>query len=160
MRADDAANRRVELLGSGPVELGRPIDWLRDPNAGHRWPPGYAPRIEYANLDRPSDVKLPWEISRVHWLLPAGQAYLLTGDERYAESARDVLDEWIAANPYAGTVNWSVTMEVALRILSWSWLLGALGRSEAWRDDGFRGRFLRRSGSTATTPPGISSAPT
>ena len=141
--AEDAVERRVDLLGSGVVELGRPIDWLRDPKTGYRWPSGYAPRLEYANLDRPSDVKLPWEISRVQWLLPAGQAYLLTGEERYAESARDVLDEWIAANPYAGTVNWSVTMEAALRILSWSWLLGALGHSEAWRDDGFRGRLLR-----------------
>jgi len=141
--AEDAVARRVDVLGSGPVELGRPIDWLRDPKTGHRWPPGYAPRLEYANLDRPSDVKLPWELSRVQWLLPAGQAYLLTGEDRYALATRDVLDEWIAANPYAGTVNWSVTMEVALRILSWSWLLGAFGHSEAWRDDGFRSRFLR-----------------
>ena len=140
--AENAASRRVDVLGTGPVELGRPIDWLHDVKSGCTWSPGYAPRIEYANLDRPSDVKVPWEISRVQWLLPAGQAYLLTGDERYAEAARDVLDEWIAANPYAGTVNWSVTMEVALRILSWSWLLGALGGSDAWRDEGFRARFL------------------
>jgi hypothetical protein len=141
--AEDAVARRVDLLGTGAVELGPAIDWLRDVKSGFAWPPGYAPRIAYANLEQASDVKVPWEISRAQWLLPAGQAYLLTGDERYAEAARDVLDEWIAANPYAGTVNWSVTMEVALRILSWSWLLGALGHSEAWRDEGFRSRFLR-----------------
>lgn len=141
--AEDAVARRVDVLGTGPVELGRPIDWLRDVKSGCTWSPGYAPRIEYANLDRSSDVKVPWEISRMQWLLPAGQAYLITGEERYAEAARDVLDEWIGANPYAGTVNWSVTMEVALRILSWSWLLGALGRSASWRDPGFRSRFLR-----------------
>src|SRR6185312_7806516 len=138
--ADDAVARRVQLLGYGPGELGRPIDWLRDPQSGDRWEPGYAPRLSYVDFARPSDVKLPWEISRMQWLLPAGQAYVLTGDERYAAAARDVIDEWIAANPYAGTINWSVTMEVALRILSWSWLLGALGRSEAWRDEGFRSR--------------------
>jgi hypothetical protein len=141
--ADAAVERRVELLGSGQLELGRPIDWLTDPKTRETWPRGYAPRLEYANLDRPSDVKLPWEISRVQWLLPVGQAYLLTGEERYATTARDVLDEWMAANPYADTVNWSVTMEAALRILSWSWLLGALGGSEAWRAEGFRGRFLK-----------------
>lgn len=141
--AEDAVARRVDLLGSGPVELGTPVDWLRDPKTGHCWPPGYAPRLEYARLDLPCDVKLPWEISRMQWLLPAGQAYRLTGDERYAAAARDVLDEWIAANPYAGTVNWTVTMEVALRILSWAWLLGALGGSDSWRHRGFRSRFLR-----------------
>jgi hypothetical protein len=141
--AEDAVERRVHLLGYGPAELGRPIDWLRDPVSGDRWQPGYAPRIAYVDSGRPSDVKLPWEISRLQWLLPAGQAYLLTGDERYAAAAREILDEWIASNPYAGTVNWSVTMEVALRILSWSWLLGALGGSDAWGDAGFRSRFLR-----------------
>lgn len=141
--ADDAVLRRIDLLGTGPVELGTPIDWLRDIKSGFAWRPGYAPRIEYANLDRPSDVKVPWEISRLQWMLPAGQAFLLTGDERYAEAARDVIDEWIVANPYAQTVNWSVTMEVALRILSWSWLLGALGRSDAWSDRAFRSGFLR-----------------
>lgn len=139
-RAEAALARRVDLLGSGPLELGRPIDWECDPRTGTRWERGYAPRLAYVRP--PADVKLPWEISRVQWLLPAGQAYEQTGDERYAAAARDVLDEWIAANPYARTVNWSVTMEVALRILSWSWLLGALGRSESWRDTGFRSRFL------------------
>jgi len=142
-RAEHAVARRVDLLGSGPVELGRPIDWLRDFKTGIAWPTGYAPRLDYADLDRPSDVKVPWELSRVQWLLPAGQAFLLTGEERYAAAARDVLDEWIAANPYAWTVNWAVAMEAALRILSWSWLLGALGGSESWRDAGFRERFLR-----------------
>ncbi len=141
--AEDGIARRVHLLGFGPAQLGTPIDWLRDPLSGERWEPGYAPRLQYVDLTRPSDVKLPWEISRMHWLLPVGQAYVLTGDERYAQAARDVIDEWIAANPYAMTVNWSVTMEVALRILTWSWLLGALGRSVAWRDAGFRSRFLR-----------------
>lgn len=142
-RAEDAVARRIDLLGSGPVELGHPIDWLCDVKTGLRWPRGYAPRLEYANLDRPSDVKVPWEISRIQWLLPAGQAYVLTGDERYAAAAGDVLDEWIAANPYAMTVNWSVAMEAALRIFSWSWLVGALGHSESWRNGGFRSRILR-----------------
>jgi hypothetical protein len=141
-RAEAAVARRVDLLGSGPVDLGPAIDWLRDPTTGVRWERGYAPRLAYVRLGV-ADVKLPWEISRVQWLLPAGQAFAATGEERYAAAARDVLDEWIAGNPYAGTVNWSVTMEVALRVLTWSWLLGALGRSESWRDPAFRSRFLR-----------------
>lgn len=140
--AEAAVARRIDLLGSGPIELGTPIDWLSDPTTGVRWPTGYAPRLEYVRAGI-ADVKLPWEISRVQWLLPAGQAYALGGDERYAAAVRDVLDEWIEANPYAMTVNWSVTMEPALRILTWSWLLGALGRSEAWSDERFAGRFLR-----------------
>jgi hypothetical protein len=141
--AERALERRVDLLGSGPVRLGRPVDWSLDFKTGARWAPAYAPRLDYAQLGRESDVKVPWELSRLQWLLPAGQAYLLTGDERYAACVRELLEEWIETNPYAGTVNWAVTMEVALRILGWTWLFHACHRSEAWADRGFRSRFLR-----------------
>lgn len=141
--AEPAVARVVDVLGTGPTQLGTPIDWLTDVKTGRRWPPAYAFDIEYAELDRPSDVKVPWEISRVQWLLPVGQAYLLTGDERYAQAVRDVLEDWIAANPYAGTVNWACAMEPALRILSWTWLFHACAGSAAWRDRSFRSSFLR-----------------
>jgi hypothetical protein len=124
------------------VDLGRRIQWLTDYKTGHSWAPAFMRDIEYNNLDRDSDVKFPWELSRVQWLIPAAQAYLLTGEERYPRAIRDVLDQWIAANPYAGTVNWSCTMEAALRIVSWSWLFHACQASEAWSDGGFRERFL------------------
>jgi hypothetical protein len=146
-RVLDAAQRalahEVDVLGTGPVELGRPIDWHRDWKTGRRWPLRYGRRMQYAELDRPTDVKVPWEISRVQWLLPAGQAYRLTGDERFAAGARDVLDDWLHGNPYARGVNWAIAMEPALRIFSWTWLLYACGRSSAWTDARFRSRFLR-----------------
>ena len=140
--ADAAVAHRVDLLGSGPVDLPTPIDWSRDFVAGRSWPAGYAPRIDYVD-GKGGDVKVPWELSRLQWLLPAGQAFLLTGDERYAEAARDTIVEWDDGNPYAWTVNWSVAMEPALRAITLSWLVGALGESRAWGDDGFRERLLR-----------------
>lgn len=141
-RADKAVGRRVALLGSGDVELGRPIDWHTDFKTGHRWPPAFHRSIEYNNPERPSDVKVPWELSRLQWLMPAGQAYLLTGEERYAEAVRSVLEEWIEANPYALSVNWACTMEAALRILVWTWFFHVFKDSRAWDDEEFRGRFL------------------
>jgi uncharacterized heparinase superfamily protein len=141
--AELAVERRVDLLGSGPVELGSPVDWHRDPKTGRRWPVEFGRTIDYVNLDEPSDVKLPWEISRLQWLLPAGQAYLLTGEERFAAAVRDTLSEWIRANPYALGVNWAIAMEPALRILAWTWLCRACGRSAAFADRAFRLSFLR-----------------
>jgi hypothetical protein len=140
--AEDAVAHRVALLGSGLVDLGPRIDWLRDFKSGVRWPPGPAHAIAYVNPLDDSDVKVPWELSRMQWLLPAGQAYLLGGDERFAQGARDLLEDWIGANPYAGTVNWSCTMDVALRVLSWSWLFRAFHASRAWADARFRELFL------------------
>jgi len=140
-RAEDAIARRVDLLGSGPVDLGRPVDWSRDPKTGERWGRGYAPRLPYVRP--PADVKLPWEISRLQWLLPAAQEHAARGDERYAAGARDVLDDWIDGNPYPLGVNWAIAMEPALRILSWTFLFHACSGSRAFADGAFRGSFLR-----------------
>jgi len=141
--AERALRNEIDLLGSGPVSLGTTIDWHCDPKTGHRWPPRFHRDIDYVNLDRPSDVKLPWEISRLQWALPLGQAYLLSGDERYAAHARSLLEQWIEANPCGESVNWACTMEPALRILSWTWLFHAFAGAKAWQDGAWRSRFLK-----------------
>ena len=138
-----AADRSLDLLGTGPFQLERPADWHTDVVSGTSWPLAWWRDLEYAQLDRPSDVKIPWEISRLQWLLPAGQAYLLDGDERHAQTVRNTLAEWIEANPYGASVNWTSPMEAAIRIFTLTWLFHALGGSEAWRDPAFRLQFLR-----------------
>ncbi|WP_373565591.1 heparinase II/III family protein, partial [Staphylococcus aureus] len=90
-RAENALAHRVDLLGSGPKELGTQIEWHTDFKTGLSWPPRYFSDIDYNNLGRPSDVKVPWELSRLQWLIPVGQAFLLTRDDRYAAEVRDVL---------------------------------------------------------------------
>jgi uncharacterized heparinase superfamily protein len=141
--AENALLHRVDLLGSGPVDLGPRIDWHTDFKTGESWPPAFMRDISYANLDRPSDVKIPWELSRLQWLMPVGQAYLLNGDERYALEVRAVLEDWMASNPYAHSVNWTCTMEVAMRSLSWTWFFHVFCRSRAWSDATFQSQFLR-----------------
>lgn len=140
--ARQALAREVNLLGSGQRSLGAKIDWHQDIKTGFRWPPAYFRSIEYNNLDRPSDVKLAWELSRVQWLLPLGQMWLLTHDETYALAVRDILWDWIKENPYGGSVNWACTMEVALRIFSWVWLFEACHQAKSWQDKAFQGAFL------------------
>jgi hypothetical protein len=140
--AADALAHRVKLLGPEPVELGAEIDWSRDFKSGVAWPRRYMRDITLVNPDDDSDVKAPWELSRLQWLMPAGQAYLLAGEERYAEAVRATLESWIAANPYAQSVNWSCAMEAALRVLSWTWFFRVFHASRSWADRRFRERFL------------------
>jgi hypothetical protein len=132
----------VDLMGSGPVALGSGIEWLKDYKSGFTWVPQPCAEIDYSNLDRPSDVKFPWELSRLQWVIPAAQSYALHGDDLYAARVRDILDSWIRSNPYGMTVNWSCTMEAALRIVSWTWLFRIFSGSAAWSDEAFRRRFL------------------
>lgn len=143
IRAEKALAHRVDLLGSGPTELGRQIDWYADFKTGLSWPKRYFADIDYNNPERPSDVKVPWELSRLQWLMPAGQAFLLERDDRYAVAVRDVLEQWIEANPCGGSVNWSCTMEAALRIFTWVWFFHVFHDAPSWRDADFRFRFLR-----------------
>jgi hypothetical protein len=141
--ADCALSHCVDLFGSGPVELGTRIDWHRDFKSGKRWAPAFCKSIRYNDLDRPSDVKVPWELSRMQWLIPLVQAFALTGDDRYAAKVRDLIDDWIANNPHGASINWACTMDVALRAICWIWFFHLLGRSAPWTDAGFRERFLK-----------------
>jgi hypothetical protein len=64
-------------------------------------------------------------------------------DERYPQHITRVLDQWMAANPYTCGVNWAVTMEPAMRLLTWTWMLRACADSEAFAQPEFRDRFTR-----------------
>ena len=141
-RAEKACCHEVDLLGSGPTALGERIAWDTDFKTGDKWPSAYFRDIPVVDATRPSDVKLPWELSRLQWLLPVGQAYLLTQNERYAAAARAVLEQWIESNPVGQTVNWAIAMEPAMRIFTWTWLFRVFCRSESWHNETFRARFL------------------
>src|SRR5258708_2107537 len=65
--AEQALKHVVDLLGSGPVDLGPRIDWQRDFKTGINWPVDVlADDQDYLRLGAPCDVKMPWELSRCH----------------------------------------------------------------------------------------------
>ena len=139
--AKRALARRLELLGSGEFRL-LEGNWDIDYKTGFRWPNAYCRSIDYNNPNCPSDVKTPWEISRLQWLISVGQAYMVKKEARYAEGVRDILSDWMDANPYAWSINWACTMEVALRIIVWTWLFKIFSDDDSWKDEDFRERFL------------------
>lgn len=141
-RADKAMRREISLLGSETVTLGQPIDWASDFKTGHSWPMDISRSLNVLDLDRNSDIKIPWELSRLQWLLPVGQAYILEQDEKYAIFARDIVNEWVDANPICMGPNWICAMDVALRGISICWLLQAFAKSSAWQDHEFKDRLL------------------
>lgn len=141
--ADRLLQHEFDLLGSGPVSLGPSLPWHRDFKSGREWPLHYCRDIEYLELDRSSDVKVPWELSRAQHLTAIGQAYWLTRDERYPREFVAQVDDWIERNPLGYGVNWACAMDVALRAVSWMWGFYLMGASTACADAGFRRRFAR-----------------
>jgi Heparinase II/III-like protein/Heparinase II/III N-terminus len=144
--ADTAVAGRLDLMGSGliPITDGTgEIDWHKDYKSGHGWPFAYFHDLDASDLTRNSDVRFPWELSRLQWLLPVVQAWRLTGDSRYPLFARKIIDEWMTRNPYAWGINWACTMEPAMRAFTWCWIYTHLAEAPGWQDDGFRVRVLR-----------------
>jgi len=141
--ADRSLHHEFDLLGSGPVSLGDSIPWLTDFKTGKTWPLQYCRHIEYNELDRPTDVKVPWELSRCQHFARLGQAYWLTGEDRYAQEFVGEVRAWIAANPYAWSVNWACAMDVALRAVSWIWGFYFMADAPACSSREFRTELLR-----------------
>jgi hypothetical protein len=141
--ADAALRHEFDLLGSGPCSLGPRLPWLTDFKTNREWPLEYAFDIAYSELDRPTDVKVPWELSRCQHFTSLGQAFWLTGDDRYAQEFVDEVNDWLDRNPLAYGVNWICAMDVALRAVSWLWAFHFLADAAPCAAGPFRSRFLR-----------------
>jgi hypothetical protein len=141
--AERVLRHEFDLLGSGGTALGSPLPWHTDFKTGRTWAMTYAPELEYDELDRPTDVKVPWELSRSQHFTTLGQAYWLTGDDRYAKEFVEEITDWIARNPWSYGVNWICAMDVALRAISWIWGFYFLADAAPCASPAFRGAFLR-----------------
>ena len=120
--ANTVCEHRFDLLGSGLTDLGWPIDWHCDFKSGFRWNPRkYHTEIRPAPYPGGYDLKVPWELSRCQHFAWLGQAYWLTGDEKYAHEFRAQVEDWIRQNTPEFGVNWACSMDIAIRAVNWLW---------------------------------------
>src|SRR6266571_1022146 len=79
--ADQICEGRFPFLGYGTVHLGRRPQWNVDFVSGLDWP-DVPMENRYAMRFDGSDLKAPYELSRLQFLPILGKAYVLTRDER------------------------------------------------------------------------------
>jgi hypothetical protein len=115
--ADAILRGEYPLMGYGSPPLGTRPDWQCDWVSGKTWPLEDSRRIRIVRHDG-SDVKAPWELSRLQFAPVVAKAWVLTGDRRYREALRSLLTDWIVRNPIGKGVNWTIAMEAALRGIS------------------------------------------
>lgn len=130
-RADAICRGEFEILGYGALSFGAPVHWRLDPVSGRESAPVHWSRLDPLAPEAVGDSKVVWELNRHQWLLDLGQAYRLTGDERYAACFVSLVSDWMRRNPYARGINWSSALEVAMRLLSWCWALNLFGAADA-----------------------------
>jgi hypothetical protein len=132
--ADRLCGHVFDLLGSGPHDLGKTIDWHRDFKSGFRWDPAeHYLAVRHGTVPG-VDIKMPWELSRCHHLPVLAQAYLLTGQSHYVQEIVEQLSDWMAENPTGRGVNWTCPMEVAIRAVNWLWAIGLIADAPAVTD--------------------------
>ena len=133
--ADRTIAKRFDLLGYRDLFFGDPIDWHLDPVAERRAPLRHWTLLDPLDVATVGDSKVVWELNRHQWLVGLGQAYRLTGDERYARMFADTIGDWLRANPPGMGINWSSSLEVAFRLISWCWALALFRGSAALTAD-------------------------
>ena len=142
--ADLVMKHQFNILGTGLRDWGDTINWDLDIKSGRKWAPHYYKRLVHKSFTGTggSDVKVPWELSTFHHLLVLIQAYIVTGDRRYADECFQQIRDWIVKNPVCYGVNWTCAIEVALRVCNWIWGWWALRTHSGWSED-FNQMFSR-----------------
>ncbi len=99
------------------------IDWHWDPLAEKSIPVRYWTEVDYWQSSTVTEVKYVWELNRHQHFVTLAKAYLLSQEERYAEELFRQWQDWIAKNPFLFGINWTSSLECALRLVSWTWAL-------------------------------------
>ena len=145
--ADRLLRHEFDILGSGRVSLGKTIDWQLDFKSGIRWredviyPAWNWRKVDdlagaeiyrgpFYDIDDPSDLKMPWDLSSFFHLPTLAEAWLQTGDTRYAREIEDQLRDWHKKNVYPQGVNWTCAMVAGIRIANLAFALRVLEPEE------------------------------
>ncbi len=134
-QADALLGQHFDLLGYRGLWFGSPIDWHLDPVWSKRAPMVHWSRIEVLDRGSVGDSKVIWELNRHQWMVRLAQAYAWSGDPRYADAVVRAIGQWIAANPVGYGINWASSLEVAMRLMSWTWALALLRDAAALSGD-------------------------
>ncbi len=142
-KADDAVDHIFDLLGSGPTALGSTIDWhhefkkdnLRLPfthadttfsyssykNTFHTAIPvpqrGTDPAMYY------EDIKVLWDLARMHHVTTLGLAYTVTSDQKYIDAFVGDITSFQDQVSYLLGPHWKCPMDVAIRAINLIWAL-------------------------------------
>lgn len=116
--ADLLINNIYEDISGQKINVGNEIDWNYDYVFNYKWEKKHYYSYILKNKNISTDIKHVWEFSRFYHLVILGQAYVITGSEKYVKKIIDDIMSWEMQNPFNYSVNWTVSMEVAIRAVN------------------------------------------
>ena len=130
------------IAGGTVVILGRPtrvtdargvVEWQRDWFGEYRWSGDMLSNEIPVGRQPGADPRVAWELGRCHHVLTLAQGFVLAGDERLGEAAVEQMLAFLTANPVGRGIQWTSTMDVAIRACNWMAAWQFLRRSKAAR---------------------------
>jgi hypothetical protein len=142
-RANRICDGRFDLLGYKDLGFGEPIPcWHLDAVSNATIPSDHWSAADFKTYSRIADLKVVWELNRHQFFNILGRAYLLTGNEKYSEAFVRQLDDWFDSNRPKVGINWTSSLEIAFRSISWIWAVQFLKTSRSLSSD-FLVRLLK-----------------
>jgi hypothetical protein len=137
-KASKIVDGRFDLLGFLSLDLGKEVDWHFEPISGKRSPLKHWKQFDELDTAETGDKKIIWELNRHQHFFTLGVAYWLTKDERYAAVFAKHLRSWMEQNPPGTGINWFSSMELAFRVMSWTWAFHFFRDSDSFTPDLFQ----------------------
>lgn len=108
--AKEIVTGKVRLFGGPPVRL-----QLAPPAPLLHWS---AYELGAPHTAGDPDIKMIWEPARLGWVYPLARAFMLTGENGYAQCFWRTLAHFLEKNPANQGPNWVSAQEVAIRIIA------------------------------------------
>jgi len=121
--AEEILRDKYPIFGGECLDFKSPPDWFYDPIAEIKSQPYFYNDIDYLDYDAVGDSKIVWELSRLKFIYPLGQAYYFTGNDNYALKAFGMVEDWFKCNPPKRGINWSSSLECSFRIYALAWMM-------------------------------------
>ena len=129
--ANQICCHRFRLLGYDRLDYGPEIDWHLDAAHGKRAPRKPWFKVPFLSFSIVGDHKVTWELNRHQHLVTLAKAWTLTRDEKFAAEVTRQWYAWRLENSFPLGINWSSSLEVAFRSLSWLWVRALLDNCPA-----------------------------
>lgn len=121
-------------------------EYKRQWNAGFQtenvWPTtDFSYDIATSQREDVGDIRTNWELNRHFQFVGLAKNYCLTGEIQYLNELKDLFDNWNENNLFLHGVQWTSAMEIAIRVVSWSYMYAfvekAFQKNENNRDQKF-----------------------
>lgn len=121
-KAERVLGHSFSILGLGEIKHKKQIDWQLDPVTQKKWP------SSIFDMQRPPDIdpKYTAELNRLQHLYPLTQAFILTGNKKFADEIIIQVLDWINSHPLIENIYMRSALEVSLRVIAISWSLNII----------------------------------